>query len=68
MRYKVLGRVHELRKMDKITHFEIKIGLLRKAESGFGLLKKQTFEPKGGRFSRFWQIREHALNIDLPNS
>jgi len=41
-----LGRVHELRKMDKMTHFEIKSGLLRKAESGFGLLKKQTFEPK----------------------
>ena len=47
------GRVHELRKMDKMTHFEIKIGLLRKAESGFGLLKKQTFEPKGGVLAAF---------------
>jgi len=39
--------------MDKMTHFEIKIGLLRKAESGFGLLMKQTFEPKGGVLAAF---------------
>jgi len=39
--------------MDRMTHFEIKIGLLRKAESGFGLLKKQTFEPKGGVLAAF---------------
>jgi len=39
--------------MDKMTHFEIKSGLLRKAESGFRLLKKQTFEPKGGALAAF---------------
>jgi len=31
-----------------MTHFEIKIGLLRKAELKFGRPKKPTFEPKGG--------------------
>jgi len=34
--------------MDEKTHFEIKIGLLRKAESRFGRPKKPIFEPKGG--------------------
>ena len=42
--------------MDEKTHFEIKIGLLREAESRFGLSKKPTFGPKGGfqpLFSKF---------------
>jgi len=32
--------------MDEMTSFEIKIGLLRKAESKFGVPKKPSFEPK----------------------
>jgi len=43
-----LGRVYELRKMDEMTNFEIKIGLLRESESRFGLSKKLISEPKGG--------------------
>jgi len=34
--------------MDEMTDFQIKIGLLRKAKSRFGVPKKPSFEPKGG--------------------
>ena len=43
-----IERVYELRKMDEMTNFEIKIGLLRESESRFGLSKKLISEPKGG--------------------
>jgi|GEM_PF-2402686 len=34
--------------MDEMTDFGIEIGLLRMAESRFGVSKKPSFEPKGG--------------------
>ena len=58
--YKVLGHVYELRKMNKMTNFEIKIGLLRESESRFGLSKKPISEPKGGILAAFGKF------VDTP--
>jgi len=38
-----LGRVYALRKMDEMTNFEIKIGLLRESESRFGTFEETDF-------------------------